>query len=99
MIVRLHVVVDDESSNVIDDVKTSLGSVAPAFSLSPSRPQPSLANCAEFYGTADMEMNDILEILQKLNNDWDGDEYDCSAYGFNTKMFHPHVYYLQFQIQ
>lgn len=99
MIVRLHVVVDDESSQVIEDVCFALTSITTAFSLSPTRPQPSLANCSEFYGTADMEMNEIMEILEKLNNDWDGDAYDCSAYGFNTKMFHPHVYYLQFQIQ
>lgn len=99
MLVRLHVVVDDESDQVIEEVKSALEAITSGFSFSPSRPQPSLANCSEFYGTADIEMEEILEILEKLNNDWDGDEYDCSAYGFNTKMFHPRAYYLQFQIQ
>ena len=44
--------------------------------------------------TDNQEINDLLDVL---NNDWDGDHYDCDAYGFNTKMFDENVYYLQFQ--
>ena len=67
------------------------------FSYSPSREQPSLNGCIEWYATADLSDQEINDLLDVLNNDWDGDHYDCDAYGFNTKMFDENVYYLQFQ--
>ena len=45
----------------------------------------------------ELEENEIDDLLSKLNNDWDGEKDDCQAYSFNTTMFHPNVYYLQFQ--
>ncbi|WP_240937772.1 hypothetical protein [Faecalicoccus pleomorphus] len=53
----------------------------------------------EFYSTVQLEKEQAEVLWQTLNNDWDGEFDDCDAYGFNTIMFHPHVYYLQFQIQ
>ena len=47
----------------------------------------------------ELEKEQAETLRQTLNNDWDGEFDDCDAYGFNTIMFHPHVYYLQFQIQ
>ena len=99
MIVRLYTVVDREDETVVEEVKEAIRNIEPAFSFSPSREQPSLAGCFEFYGTADLSSEKIQNLLAILNNDWDGDQQDCCAYGFNTKMFHPRVYYLQFQIQ
>ena len=54
-------------------------------------------NCLEFYGSATLDSNEIESLLSQLNNDWDGENDDCQAYSFNTTMFHPNVYYLQFQ--
>ena len=51
----------------------------------------------EFYATSDLSEDEIDDLLSKLNNDWDGENDDCQAYSFNTTMFHPNVYYLQFQ--
>ena len=45
----------------------------------------------------DLNEDEIDDLLSKLNNDWDGENDDCQAYSFNTTMFHPNVYYLQFQ--
>ena len=38
------------------------------------------------------------EVLDQLNNEWDGEVDDCIAYGFNTKMFDSLVYHLNFQL-
>ncbi len=99
MLVRLHVVVDTEEKSIEEEIKEELLSYCPSMSFSPSREQPSLMHCIEFYTTAQMEKEQAEHLRQKLNNDWDGDFDDCDAYGFNTIMFHPHVYYIQFQIQ
>ena len=95
---RLYVVVDREDETVVDEVKDSIHSICSAFSFSPSREQPTLRDCLDFYGTAEISDEEIDTLLKFLNNDWDGEREDCSAYGFNTKMFHPRVYYIQFQI-
>lgn len=97
MKIRLHVVVDKEDEKVVDIVQEALHELCPSMSYSPSRLQPSLAGCMEFYATNDLEDEEIEELLSKLNNDWEGQKDDCQAYGFNTIMFHPNVYYLQFQ--
>ncbi|MGM9946962.1 hypothetical protein [Floccifex sp.] len=98
MRVRLYVVVDIEDESIVNEVKKEIQSICDSFSFSPCREQPSLRNCMEFYGSADIHQENIENILSQLNNDWEGEIDDCCAYGFNTKMFHPHVYYLQFQI-
>lgn len=98
MRIRLHVVVDIEDESIVDEVKKDIQKIYKSFSFSPSREQPSLRNCLEFYGTADINQEEIEHLLSQLNNDWEGEIEDCCAYGFNTKMFHSHVYYLQFQI-
>lgn len=97
MKIRLHVVVDMEDEALVEQVQSQLSSVCPGLSYSPSRLQLSLANCMEFYCTGEMEEKDIHAFLEYLNSDFDGEWDDCDAYSFNTTMFHPHVYYLQFQ--
>lgn len=99
MLIRLHVVIQTEDQEIEQDVKNKLSLICPQLSFSPSREQPSLANCLEWYATANLNDKEITDLLSKLNNDWDGEKEDCSAYGFNTRMFHDSVYYLQFQIQ
>lgn len=99
MLVRLHVVIDTEDTGTEEEIKEQLRSYCPDLSFSPSREQPSLMNCREFYSTVQLEKEQAETLRQTLNNDWDGEFDDCDAYGFNTIMFHPHVYYLQFQIQ
>ncbi|MCF0106351.1 MAG: hypothetical protein HUJ53_06275 [Holdemanella sp.] len=99
MLVRLYVVVDQESEELVDEVKRTISDKGFKISFSPCREQPTLAGCFEFYGTAEMNDEEIDKLLAYLNNDWDGDRDNCSSYGFNTKMFHPNVYYIQFQIQ
>lgn len=98
MRIRLHVVIDQESESLETEIRKQLLEKCPTLSFSPSRPQPSLKDCLEFYGTAELDSKQIDALLAKLNNDWDQDEDDYEAYGFNTLMFHPHVYYLHFQI-
>ncbi|MCI6379649.1 MAG: hypothetical protein SO150_04100 [Faecalicoccus sp.] len=99
MLVRLHVVIDTEDTGIEEEIKEQLRSYCPDISFSPSREQPSLMHCMEFYSTVQLEKEQAEVLWQTLNNDWDGKFDDCDAYGFNTIMFHPHVYYLQFQIQ
>ncbi len=97
MKIRLHVVVDKEDDAIVELVQNALNEICSKMSYSPSRLQPSLAGCMEFYATSELEENEIDDLLSKLNNDWDGEKDDCQAYSFNTAMFHPNVYYLQFQ--
>ena len=97
MLVRLHVVIDKEDEDIEKRVKDKLSLLCTKFSYSPSREQPSLNGCIEWYATADLSDQEINDLLDVLNNDWDGDHYDCDAYGFNTKMFDENVYYLQFR--
>lgn len=98
MRIRLHVVIDQEEETLENEVKTCLNQVCHSLSFSPSREQPSLKNCWEFYGTARLPEQEVKSLLYYLNNDWEQDGDDYEAYGFNTKMFHPHVYYLHLQI-
>ena len=42
--------------------------------------------------------NEIQSLLDKLNDDWEGEMEDCICYGFNTKMFHELVYCLEFTL-
>lgn len=97
MHVRLHVVVSSEDPAVIESVKEHLLRIFPGFSCSPAREQASLNNCSEFYATASCTPEEARRLYETLNNDFDGEEDDCSAYGFNTKMFDPDVYYLQME--
>ena len=97
MKIRLHVVVDQEDEAVVELVQNALNEICSKMSYSPSRLQPSLAGCMEFYATGELNEKEIDHLLSELNNDWDGEADDCQAYSVNTTRFHPNVYYLQFQ--
>ena len=98
MLARLHVVISSEDEKDYESVKEKLTQIYPAFSISASREFPGLKGHSDFYITCELKQEDVLPLLDKLNNDWDGDEgsYDC--YGFNTKMFDPLVYYISFDV-
>lgn len=93
---RLHVVVEG-SEETAENLKQKLSQLQNKLSYSPTREQPSLFNCYEFFCTADLTQEEIDTLKASLNNDWEGEEDDCSAYGFNTIMFDPCMYYVQFQ--
>lgn len=98
MKIRLHVVVDKEDDAIVELVQNALNEICSKMSYSPSRLQPSLAGCMEFYATSELEENEIDDLLSKLNNDWDGEKDDCQAYSFNTTMFHPNCLLLTIPI-
>ena len=58
MLVRLHVVIDKEDEDIEKRVKDKLSFLCAKFSYSPSREQPSLNGCLEWYATADTKMFD-----------------------------------------
>ena len=92
MLARLHVIISSEENSQVDQIKEKLKQINPKFSISPVRSYPGLKDHSELYCTLEIEKNDVETLLAKLNNDWDGEFDDCDAYGFNTIMFHPHVY-------
>ena len=98
MFARLHVVLSSEKEEDIQEVKHKLLAINKDFSMSPSRDYSLLKDHSEFYVTFEAEENDIQSLLNQLNNDWDGEIDSCSCYVFNTKMFHPLVYCLDFDV-
>ena len=94
MRIRLHVVIHSEEASIEHRVKEELLTYCSSLSFSPSREQPSLNHCMEWFGTADVTEAEFSKLLS-LNNDWDIYDGGYSAYGFNTKMFDSSVYYLQ----
>ncbi len=73
MLIRLHVVIDTEDTGIEEEIKEQLRSYCPDLSFSPSREQPSLMNCMEFYSTVQLEKEQAEVLWQTLNNDWDGE--------------------------
>lgn len=98
MLARLHVIVSSEIDKDINTVKQILLQINPKFSISPARDYQGLKGYSEFYCTFKIHENEIQSLLDKLNNDWEGEREDCICYGFNTKMFHELVYYLEFTL-
>lgn len=98
MLTRLHVIISSEDEKDYEFIKHLLLDINPHFSISPSKEYAGLKGYSEFYTTCDLNEKDVQPLLDQLNNDWDGDIYDCMCYGFNTKMFHSLVYYLEFQL-
>ena len=84
----------ENNEPVIAALNLSLGKV---ITLSNDTNLKKLCNYVVDQVTSDLSEDEIDDLLSKLNNDWDGESDDCQAYSFNTTMFHPNVYYLQFQ--
>lgn len=98
MLARLHVIISSEKENDIDQVKMTLLKINPSFSISPARPYAMIKDHSEVFITFDIEKQHIQSLLDQLNNDWSGEKESCQCYGFNTKMFHPLVYCLEFDL-
>lgn len=96
MLARLHVVISSEQDKDYQQVKEKLLDINPDFSISPNRPYQSIKDHSEFYITVDLNPDEVQPLLDKLNNDWEGEMDDCDCYGFNTKMFDELVYCLEF---
>lgn len=98
MFLRLHVIISSEKSEDEKLIKDLLYQIKPNLSISPAREYAGLKDHSEFYATGDITAPEVQPLLDQLNNDWDGEQDDCICYGFNTKMFHPLVYYLGFTL-
>ena len=98
MIARLYIIISSTNESDEKEIKNKLLDICPSFSMSASRECPHVKNAIDFYVTADLKEEDVKPILDKLNNDWDGEYDQCTCYGFNTKMFDPLVYYLDFTL-
>lgn len=96
MLARLHVVIASEDERQIKHVCDLLKTIDSRFSISPSRPYQGLKDHSEVFCTLNIEKKEVPVLLEKLNNDWDGEEDDCVCYGFNTIMFDKSVYCLEF---
>lgn len=82
---------EEEAAPVVQELRDML----PDASISPMREQESLNDAIEFYLSAVVNEAQKEQLLNTLNNDWDEDDGLYWAYGFNTKMWNPQVYYLQ----
>lgn len=98
MLGTLYVVIESEKEEDYQRIKDKLLQVNQDFSVSPCKESAMAAHAVEFYVTFQSDEQQTKEILEQLNNDWDGEYDDCIAYGFNTRMFDSLVYYLAFQL-
>lgn len=98
MLARLHIIISSEYEQDYQNVKNELLKINNDFSISTSRPYAGIRDHSEFYLTCDLNQEDVQPLLDQLNNDWDGEMDDCVCYGFNTKMFHPLIYCLEFTL-
>lgn len=95
MRLHLYMVVTPASQETVQEVQQALSARMPALSYSPSLEQGSVDDCLEFHATAECSPQEAEDLLHWMNNDPDGEDGEYWAYGFNTKMFDPHVYYFR----
>lgn len=98
MLARIHVIISSEEEKSQEFITQLLLKIHSNFSISPFHEYAGLKDHSECYITCDLKEEDVQPLLDQLNNDWDGDIDDSCCYGFNTKMFHELVYYLDFQL-
>lgn len=93
----LYVVVDTQEEQTIQSVQQALRKLT-AAEFSPWRPQASLIDCAEFYATAAADDRSLADLIPRLNKFWTAEDEIWEDYGYNTPMFHEHVYYLRLEV-
>ncbi|MBE5707504.1 MAG: hypothetical protein EGR78_11270 [Erysipelotrichaceae bacterium] len=98
MLGTLYVVISSSKEEDYQKVKEELLEIYPDFSVSPYKESQMEKDAVEFFATCQITKEKAQEVLGQLNNDWDGEIDDCSCYGFNTRMFHDLVYYLEFAL-
>ncbi len=94
--VTMKVVVSSLDEQTAFDVQHELKDLLPSLTFSPCRAEPSLEGCIEFHASGACDSTQKERLVSFLNNDFDHDEEETEywAYGFNTKMFNPLVYYI-----
>lgn len=90
----LYCVVDSLERQRIEDVQSALSKLG-HFHFSPVRKQDSLIDCSEFYATIQCDEKTWESLIPQLNTYWSINDETWMDYGYNTPMFHPHVYYLE----
>ena len=90
----MQVVVNTERESDCLQIQKELKAFCPDLSFSPVREQPSLNDCLEFFATAKIDGQCKEKLIKNLNNDWDEEDDVYTAYGFNTRMFNPNVYWM-----
>ncbi|MBP3853872.1 MAG: hypothetical protein J6D18_04805 [Erysipelotrichaceae bacterium] len=98
MNIKAYVVVDTTDDYIIHEIQKQMNGFGVTFSFSPARVQESLDHCMEFHATASCASDQYCALLKQLNQSWDGEQEEYRDYGYNTRMFHSHVYYLEVQI-
>ena len=81
MKLHLYIVVTPALEQTVHQVQARLRQALPDLSFSPAAEQQSLENCLEFHGTADCT----------------GEDGEYWAYGFNTRMADPAIYYFRLE--
>ena len=97
MNLKAYVVVDSLERQVIEEVQKAMASLGVSFHFSPTRNQDTLNQCTEFYATTNCKKEDFDCLIPQLNLYWEIGEDYYQDYGFNTKMFHSHVYFLSIE--
>jgi hypothetical protein len=97
MKVLIRAVVASLNSEDVKTVQDLLKSFVPDLSFSPEREVEELEACVEFRATGTVTKEQKEEMIAKIDDDWDMDEDETEywAYGFNTKMITPLLYYIQ----
>lgn len=95
MILHLYAVVTPQQESVVEKVQGELKNRLPGMSFSPAVPESSLENCMAFHATAGCSRREAEDFLHWLNNDPDGVDGEYWAYGFNTRMAIPELYYFR----
>ena len=87
MLARLYIIMSSQEDKDFEIVKNDLLQIDHRFSISTYRECPHLKDGSDFYATIDLKEEEVDQLLNLLNNDWDGEKDECCCYGFNTKMF------------
>lgn len=91
----LHIIFTGQEADY-QSLKAKIYQIDSRFSVSPWRLYPLADNQGEFNCSIDLAEREVAPLLDQLNNDWDGSLDECVCFGFNTKMFDPRVYKLEF---
>lgn len=95
--VHLYAVIETLDEPEAEAVCDQIRKLDPELSFSPLREQPSLNGCLEVHATGTADAAQKQALLETIDDDWDANEEESEfqAYGFNTKMMNPLLYYVQ----
>lgn len=95
--VHLYAVFETLDEQKAKAVCERIRALDPDLNFSPFREQPSLNGCLEAHATGVADKAQRQALLAAIDDDWDvnEEESEFQAYGFNTKMMDPLLYYVQ----